>query len=64
MYTFQTTSISLTSKPLQPFIIIKIHYNHRTVTLYPENLAKSANLYKNILIEDLNEVEKINMNRN
>jgi len=40
------------------------HYSHRTVTLYPENLAKSANLYKNILIEDLNEVEKINMNRN
>ena len=41
-----------------------VHYSHRTVTLYPENLAKSANLYKNILIEDLNEVEKINMNRN
>ena len=40
------------------------HYSHRTVTLYPENLAKSANLYKNILIEDLNEVEKISMNRN
>jgi hypothetical protein len=40
------------------------HYSHRTITLYPENLAKSANLYKNVLIEDLNEVEKINMNRN
>ena len=40
------------------------HYSHRTITLYPENLAKSAKLYKNILIEDLNEVEKINMNRN
>ena len=40
------------------------HYSHRTITLYPENLAKSANIYKNILIEDLNEVEKINMNRN
>ena len=39
------------------------HYSHRTITLYPENLAKSANLYKNVLIEDLNEVEKINMNR-
>ena len=40
------------------------HYSHRTITLYPENLAKSANLYKNVLIEDVNEVEKINMNRN
>ena len=40
------------------------HYSHRTITLYPENLAKSANLYKNVLIEDLNEIEKINMNRN
>ena len=40
------------------------HYSHRTITLYPENLAKSANLYKNVLIEDINEVEKINMNRN
>ena len=39
------------------------HYSHRTITLYPENLAKSANLYKNVLIEDLNEVEKVNMNR-
>ena len=39
------------------------HYSHRTITLYPENLAKSANLYKNVLIEDLNEVEKINKNR-
>ena len=29
------------------------HYSHRTITLYPENLAKSANLYKNVLIEDL-----------
>ena len=33
------------------------HYSHRTITLYPENLAKSANLYKNILLEDLNEFE-------
>ena len=40
------------------------HYSHRTITLYPENLAKSANLYKNVLIEDLNEVEKVNMNKN
>ena len=40
------------------------HYSHRTVTLYPENLAKSANLYKTILLADLNEVEKINMNIN
>ena len=40
------------------------HYSHRTITLYPENLAKSANLYKNVLIEDVYEVEKINMNRN
>ena len=38
------------------------HYSHRTITLYPENLAKSANLYKNVLIEDLNEVQKINKN--
>ena len=38
------------------------HYSHRTITLYPENLAKSANLYKNILIEDLNELQKINKN--
>jgi len=38
------------------------HYSHRTITLYPENLAKSANLYKNVLIEDLNEVKKINKN--
>ena len=40
------------------------HYSHRTVTLYPENLAKSANLYKTIILADLNEVEKINMNIN
>ena len=40
------------------------HYSHRTVTLYPENLAKSANLYKTILLADLNEVEKINMDIN
>ena len=38
------------------------HYSHRTITLYPENLAKSANLYKNVLIEDLNEVQKVNKN--
>ena len=38
------------------------HYSHRTITLYPENLAKSANLYINVLIEDLNEVQKINKN--
>ena len=38
------------------------HYSHRTITLYPENLAKSANLYKNVLIEDLNEVQKNNKN--
>lgn len=31
------------------------HYGHRTVTLYPENLALSANIYKNILLEDLND---------
>ena len=38
------------------------HYSHRTITLYPENLAKSANLYKNVLIEDLNEIQKNNKN--
>ena len=36
------------------------HYSHRTITLYPENLAKSANLYKSVLIEDLNEIQKVN----
>ena len=38
------------------------HYSHRTITLYPENLAKSANLYKNVLLEDLNEVQKNSKN--
>ena len=42
--------------------INNLHYSHRTITLYPENLAKSANLYKNVLIEDLNEVQKNNKN--